>query len=1406
MQRLQGVVAGLYDVEREVDRGGRGAVYRARDTRHDRDVAIKVMLPEVADAIGVHRFLQEISIAARLNHPHILPLYDSGQADGLIYYVMPFVAGKSLKDRLDQETRLPLKDVTRITGEVASALDRAHREGVIHRDIKPANILLVGNHAAVTDFGIARAIDAAENLAETGTGVFIGTGTYMSPEQASGATDLDGRTDLYSLGCTVFEMLAGHPPFPGPTLRQVLTQHIVSPVPSLRGIRSEIPEHVDEAVTRALAKEPSDRFDTLIDFANALNHAPSQGLWDRLRSMRSRAGAGAAGAATPTRPVAADAPRADSAARVRPCPSCEVENENDSRFCRECGASLADATDATGIPEGPAETEVRQLTVLYSDTRSVIDFADRLDPAMTTEVVHEYRKACVEAVRRFDGHIVQADDHSVVAYFGYPVAHEDDPVRAGLASMQIVDTLAGLGRRLEQAYEEDLNVRIGIHTGPALMDVSATPDLADGARLATGDTPRTAEALRNEAPSDGILVSDVTYRLFKGYFTCQEMGIHEAGADGEPVLSYRLLGESGVGRLLESTRSLDLPPLVGREDELAAIMGAWAQAAEGTARLTLVEGEAGIGKSRLLAAARKTIGDLPHVLLEAGCSPYDSGTALYAVVRLFEHWLGTVPGDSDADRFEALRMLVPQYTDNADVAVPLLAALLEIPPGDATYEPLEFEPAHQRRKTLEVLLAMVRAAAEQKPVLIMIDDLQWVDPSTLEFLNMCLDRARTSRIMLLVAGRPAFSSPWTGPHVTTVTLGGLADSGITAVVNSMTGGLSLPQEVLGHIVQRADGIPLFAEETIRTLLEAGHLVETDERYELATALGTAAIPPTLRDALASRVDQLGTAKSVVQLGAVIGRYFQADLLMEVSGVDDWVALGAELGRAVDAGVLESSGAGAQATYRFRHALVQEHAYHSLIEETRRGHHRRIMEALERSAEAGNSVDAAHLAFHSTEAGEVRRAIPHWRRAGQQATAGAALEEAVGHLQRGLELLSALPEGSERDLEEMELQRTLGAALQALKGYAAPEVSHAYARARELCTKGGAAERLLPVLWGQHMYHTVRAAYGVSEEIARDMLALAEDDGHAAHHLVSNLALALSHLYLGELVEAREEFRTGIGYFSPDDWPRRELFIGEPRTVGDSYLARTLWILGEVDEAVTLSHRSLSLARRLSEPSALVQALGMHTILLLLHRDNAQAQEYATETVEVATRHGFAYWQVLGSMFGAILTAQRGEHEAGIATFTHCLALYENQGAQLGLSWFRGALARMHIAAGDPAKASALLESATFHIEETDERYYEAEILRLRGEVALASGADDAAAAAEAAFVAARDLARRQHAGSWELRAAVSLASLYRAEGRLAEAREALDMVEGMPREFDPPADHRDARQLLDDVTAELGSG
>ena len=1420
--RLQRALEGRYTVETELGRGGVGAVYRAHDAKHGRKVAVKVLLPQVADAVHVSRFLREITIAARLNHPHILPLHDSGEAEGLVFYVMPYVKDRSLRERLDREARLPLEEVTRIAGEVASALDRAHGEGILHRDIKPGNILLVGNYAVVADFGIATALQDTEH-GMTRAGAVLGTGTYMSPEQAADSTDIDGRSDLYSLACTVYELLAGSPPFRASHLGAVLAKHLTEPPPHIREVRPDVPEHVERALIRALQKEPDDRFPTLMDFASALARpVPSEaqgaatrgeGLWQRLWS-----GFGRTPVAEPQAPPSptehAGGPDGEA---VLSCGGCGASNTGGSIFCRRCGERLGteegdaepervgrSAVPGVAMPaesegaerrpsvSGAPERELRQLTVVSID--AVLEGVDDSDPEAELEAVQAFQSLAARAVDRYDGHVVEKGASGLLAYFGHPVAHEDDPVRAALSGLRILEDVRQLSARLQAEAGLRLVVRAGVHTGPVVigsLDPNATADA-----LAVGRTPLLASKLRDQAPPDGLLVSSATHRLFRGYFSCQELGDLTVQGSDTPVATYRVLAESGTGRLLSSLDPADLPPLVGRDRELQEIMDRWERASEGSAQLVFVSGEAGIGKSRLVAAALERLADRPHLVLQAGCSPYHTNTALHGVISLLERWFGIRPEDTPQRRFEKLVAAAQPYLEEDAEAVPLLASLLQTPVGDG-YEPLSLEPGLQRRRTLELLLQLLRNASTQLPLLVVLEDLHWVDPSTLEFLAMWLDRGRSTRTMVLGGARPGFHPSWDAPHVTRIPLTGLSSEMVDRIVARVTGDRPLPKELLDRIVRLADGVPLFVEEVTRSLLESGGVVETEDGFELADVLSETTIPLTLRDALTARIDRLEDGRALVQLGAVIGREFSSRLLLDVSDVEDRFTLDAALSRAVDAGILEPSGSGIHARFRFRHALIQENAYQSLVRNTRKTYHRRIMQALQESFPEEAEANPEHMAYHCTEAGETEEAIRYWRLAGVQAMARAAFSEATHHLRRGLQLLESLPEGSERDATELSLQTALGVALQASQGYAAPEVQEVYDRARILCRRGGGADKLLPVLWGTYLFYGTRARYGTALEVAEEMLSVAQADGRSDHILIARLALGLSTLYVGRLTTSRDHFLQAIQLYGPVDRPFSGYnSLGDPGSFCLSYLARTLWILGDIRGAFEASHEALTLARRLDVPLSRTQALGMHTLLLLVHGDDAQAMQYAAETIDHASRHGFAYWLVLASMCQGWLMAQAGETEAGITRFRTYLDLYQKQGAELGLSWFYGTLARMVGGRCADPEAFALLELAQRHVDATDERYYEPEIHRIFGQLELVRGEAGAAKAAEERFSRAIDTARRLGALSWELRAALSLARLLREQGRLDEAVAALEVVGRMPDQPEPSVDLRAARELL----------
>lgn len=711
-------------------------------------------------------------------------------------------------------------------------------------------------------------------------------------------------------------------------------------------------------------------------------------------------------------------------------------------------ALQADASPAAPMPP---EAERRQLTVLFCDLVASVHLARQLDPEDWREVVRAYQTVCAEVIQRFDGYIAQYLGDGLLVYFGYPQAHEDDAQRAGRTGLDILAAMEPLNVRLAQERAIRLAVRVGIHTGPVVVGA-----MGGGGRqeqLALGDTPNIAARLQGLAAPNTVVVSAATWALIEGFFTCQALGEHALKGVEEPLRVYQLLEESGAQTRLDVASPRGLTPLVGRETEVAVLRERWAQARDGLGQMVVLSGEAGIGKSRLVMALKEQVADAPHTRWECRCSPYFRDSALYPLIDLSQRALQFGRDESPEAKLQKIAAGLGHYGLAQPETVALWAALLSVPLADP-YPPLNLTPQRQKQKTFEAMVALLLALAAEQPMLFIVEDLHWIDPSTLEFLTLLIDQVPTARLLTLLTCRLEFHVPWGfRAHLTPLTLNRLPRPQVAQMVGRVVGGKALPPEVVEQIVAKTDGVPLFVEELTKAVLESGLLREGEERYELTGPLPPLAIPATLHDSLMARLDRLATVKDVAQLGATIGRTFAYELLQAVSPLDE-VTLQHGLRQLVEAELVYQRRVPPQATYTFKHALIQDAAYQSLLRSTRQQYHQRIAQVLVSQFPETAETQPELLAQHYTEAGLSAQAIPYWQRAGQRASERSAHVEAMAHLTRGLEVLNTLPDTPERTQQELVLQTTLGPALLATKGYAAPEVGQVYARAQELCQQVG----------------------------------------------------------------------------------------------------------------------------------------------------------------------------------------------------------------------------------------------------------------------------------------------------------------------------------------------------------------
>jgi class 3 adenylate cyclase len=654
--------------------------------------------------------------------------------------------------------------------------------------------------------------------------------------------------------------------------------------------------------------------------------------------------------------------------------------------------------------------ERRQLTVMFCDLVDSTKLSGQLDPEDYREVLRAYHSACAEVIHGFDGHIAQHLGDALLVYFGYPTAHEDDARRAIHTGLGMLDAMRTLHERLVQEKAIRLRVRVGMHTGLAV--ISAVGSGQKHEMLALGEAPNVASRIQGLAEPDTIAISADTYRLVEGYFDCDDLGFHSLKGVAEPQQVHRVIGESGAQSRLDIARTRGLTPLIGRESEVSLLLERWQQVQEGQGQVILLGGEAGIGKSRLAQVLQDHAVSEGYTRLACRSSPYYQNTALYPVIDLLERALPLQRQDSSEAKLGKLEAFLSQYQLPLEETVPLFATLLSFPPPEDRYAPLQWAPQPQRQKTLASIVAMLLEQADPQPVLFILEDLHWTDPTTLELLDLLIDQTPTAAMCVLLTYRPTFQPPWgSRSYLTQMTLDRLSQCHIGRLAAQVAGGMALPMQVLAQITEKTDGVPLFVEEMTKAVLESGALKEADGQYELTRPLTSLTIPATLQDSLMARLDRLMTAKGIVQLGAVMGRQFSYELLQAVSQVDE-ATLHRELSRLVDAELLYQRDLPPQATYTFKHALIQDTAYESLLRITRQQYHAQIANVLEHQFPEMAATQPELVAHHYTKAGHHEQAVQYWLHAGRRALARSANAEAVAHLTEGLALCQRRAEAPE----------------------------------------------------------------------------------------------------------------------------------------------------------------------------------------------------------------------------------------------------------------------------------------------------------------------------------------------------------------------------------------------------------
>ncbi len=1376
---------GRYVVRSVLGCGGFGVVYLGHDTQLDRPVAIKVLQRAAGIAPeDVERFLQEARRLARLKHPAIVTVYDVGSEGSDFYIVSDFIDGISLKDWLSTN-RPTWQEAARIVAALAEALAHAHAQLTVHRDVKPANILMTRTRQPVlVDFGLG--LDDAA-IAGSDRGAVMGTPAYMSPEQVTGvAHRIDGRTDIYSLGIVLYELLCGRTPFRAADMSEMLRQIRDDEPQPPRQIATDLPRELERVCLKAFAKRQKDRYTTANDFA------------EELRRVLTAADPSPSAVVSVPTPVSADTP-APSRPSMTTSPVAPPVMSSES-----VGTGSSSVPRSTSSLRRSRDAERRQLTVMFCDLADSATLAETLDPEDLHQILRDYQQVCTEVVHRFGGELVQTVGDGLLVCFGYPVAYEDAAQRAIRTGLAMLDDVAALSQRIKKTRGVTLALRVGIHTGLAVAgDLSGGTSKIGEPVSIVGEARNVAIELQTAAEPNSVIISGATLRIVQGFFDCESLGPCAVKGITKSVEVHRVLREREVRSRIEIAGAGGLTPLVGRDREVGLLLDRWEQVKDQQAQVAMLIGEPGIGKSRLTFVLKQQVqqehdAGEPRTVIEWRCSSQHQNSSLNPATEFLERQLHFRRDESADAKLTRLEQWLAQVGMPLDETVPLFAALVALP-LPARYPALQLTPEKLKQKTLDALSDWLRRCADATPVLFIVEDLHWIDATSLELLRVLIAEAPGERLFLVLTFRPEFKPPWNDSRLTQVPLQRLNKRQISEMLQQRTSAKALPPEVAEQVAARSDGVPLFIEECTNMLLESGLLKEEAGQYVLTGKLPRDAIPATLQDLLMARLDRLGDAKEVAQLGATLGREFTHELLLAVTTLDP-PTLDEELGRLLDAELIFKKGRPPQQSYIFKHALIQDAAYNSLLKSKRQQHHQRIAEVLEAQFSETAATTPELLAQHFTEANLPERGVPYWERAGLLCRDRSANAEAIGHFTRGLKLLESFDDSPDKDKQELRLQIPLGTAYLSAKGYAAPEGGPVFERARALAERIGEKPQLFAVMWGDWAWHVVRGDFRLCMELAAEAMQLAEQLHDPGLTMEALFLPGLTLLYRGDFAGAREHCERAITEFD-----NRELCAVWTAHTGQNsgvthrcYLALALWHLGFPDQALAMSGEAIARSREVRHPFSLCYALH-HAGWLFQHcHMGLDVEAVSQEEIHIASEHCFVLWSVTGTLYRAAGLLQHGRVEEALPELQQGITAYKASGAELALPFYLSLLAEALQQSGLLDESLSTIVEALQFADKNEDLFQTAELHRQRGELLLALS-PDRAAEAESCFQTSLGIARQQHSQAWQLRTTISLARLWHSQGQTARARQALlEIYDSYTEGFSTP-DLLTAKSLLDQL-------
>ncbi len=1264
-----------YRLSEKLGAGGMGMVYKAEDTKLDRTVAIKLLPKYVAThPEELERFKIEAKSAAALNHPNIATIHAIEEEDlpdnhKLIFIVMEYIEGTELLEKLNLNPPT-LEESLSIAIQIASGLQTAHQKGIIHRDIKSSNVMVSSNgHVKIMDFGLAKISDG-KLLTKAGT--LLGTASYMSPEQAKEEI-VDHRSDIWSFGILFYEMLCGKLPFNGAYEHSIIYSILNDEFEPIRSINENIPPEYEEIINKALTKEINNRYQSfdeiLVDLQKLANISSS--FFSSSNNLLNQS------------------------------------------FIQNRSKSILKNSPSNLVNKSIGER--RNITTLVCNFELVSQSNEDIDP----EDSDEFLPYCVEisekVIDRFDGFIYNLTLTELTIIFGYPIAFEDGAKRATFTALGILEGVLAYSDKIKISNNIAVSVKLSIDTGTVLVKSST---LNNNNIEIVGESLKTTSRLQSVNEGNSILATNETFNLIAGYFEIKEKGEFDLSGSDSTIKLYEVLNESQARGRLEASVVSGLTPLTGRKKEFDLLTNLWENTIEGIGQVIAVQGEAGIGKSRLVQALKEHVALNPQAwLIESFCSPFYQSSTLQPIIELFERNILDFRNNiTDEQKLKKVEGFLVQYGFPLNDSVPLLCSLLSIPLGDK-YSPLSITPEAQKRKINETLINLLIKRAETQPVLFIVDDLQWADPTTIDLLGLVIEHIQTSRVLLLFTYRPTFSEKWENhTHMTKISLNRLPYKEINEFILKLTKGKSFPPEVVIDIRNKTDGVPLFVEELTKMILNSDYLIEEDNRYILKNELKDLQIPATLKDSLMARLDKMGTAKEVAQLCATIGRELTFDLVKEVSGLDD-KRLKDDLDKLVKAEILYRKGLVGQERYIFKHALIQDTAYQSLLKRRRQAIHENIANVLKDKFSYLGETQPELFAYHYTSAGIYNEAITFWHKAGLLSFQRSANVEATTQLKKGLALIDNLTDDLQKRQFELMFLSILGPATIALKGFGAEEVGTIFSRSNELCNSIGETPLLFPSIWGQWVYNLVRANFDEAQKLSGEMLTLGKKFDESSI-LIEGLWTRGDNLFwLGDLNNSKEHLEKAIKIYDPEKHHMNAYYFGQdPNVAAHCYLSYANWFLGYPDLALKNTEDALKIAKQLNHPFSIGWALAFKMMILGFLREPELSLKAANETIEYCTEQAYPFWISSAQIICGWAMCELGDTEDGLKMMKNGINMFSFIGSIVVYPLFMGILAETQCKMNLNPEALKTINEAIELAVTNKELASEADLYRIKGNI------------------------------------------------------------------------------------------